>query len=152
MRINGQWLPSVDDEVVRPIVEAEVLAGDGTWKKFELLLDTGADRSALCSAVLERLDLPHLEPGDRLGGVGGDADYVVVETSIRLTSDAGDKIILRSEYAAFTEAETLDTSVLGREILNLFALIVDYRKDELCLLAKPHTYHIALIDSNGTSD
>lgn len=151
MRINGQWLPSVDDGVVRPIVEAEVLAGDGTWKKLELLLDTGADRTAICSAVLERLDLPHKKPVDRLGGVGGDADYIIVETAIRLTCDSGDKVILRSDYAAFTEAETLDTSVLGREILNLFALIVDYRKDELCLLAEPHMYVISSSESNGAS-
>lgn len=143
MRIDGYWSRSDNDGFTRPVMEAEVLDGDGSWKKFELLVDTGADRTVLCAAVLDLLNLPQKGPGDQLGGVGGDAECVIVETAIRMTSDAGEKVILRSDYAAFPHVETLDTSVLGRDILNLFALIVDYGADEICLLADPHNYIVS---------
>ena len=37
-------------------------------------------------------------------------------------------------FAAFTQTESLDMRVLGRDILNLFALIVDRPRDVVCLL------------------
>ena len=44
MRIDGKWL-LCDDDVVRPVISGEVLAGNGSWEWVEFLVDTGADRA-----------------------------------------------------------------------------------------------------------
>ena len=41
MLFSGVW-QLCDDEVVRPLIRGEILAGDGSWRAVELLLDTGA--------------------------------------------------------------------------------------------------------------
>jgi len=41
-----------------------------------------------------------------------------------------------------TDPASLDMSVLGRDILNLFAVIVDRPQDVVCLLTQDHVYEI----------
>jgi hypothetical protein len=41
-----------------------------------------------------------------------------------------------------TEVEALDICVLGRDILGLFAVIVDEPKQVVCLLSQRHSYNI----------
>ena len=77
-----------------------------------------------------------------MGGVGGVADAFVVQTQIRLTREQEHKVLFRCEYAALAEAETLDMSVLGRDITSLFAVIVDRPGDTVCLTAGRHSYQI----------
>jgi hypothetical protein len=48
-----------------------------------------------------------------------------VATTIRFTHDDAGKATFRGQFAGVTDLEALDMSVLGRDILNLFALIVD---------------------------
>ena len=67
-----------------------------------------------------------------------------MKTQIRLSRDDGQKAILRGEYAACTDYEALDMNVLGRDILELFALIVDRRTDMVTILGGQHYYTIAL--------
>ena len=45
-------------------------------------------------------------------------------------------------FAGFAEAASLDMSVLGRDILNIFTLIVDRHGDVVCLLGQQHFYTI----------
>ncbi len=141
MRIHGSWLPC-DDGIVRPVIRGEVLADDGSWQSVEFLVDTGADRTVLSALTLEGL---HLQPGvtqDRLGGVGGIADSVVVETRIRFSRETGNKVSFRGQYAAVTEVNALDISVLGRDLTGLFAVIVDQPGNVVCLLGQQHRYTI----------
>jgi hypothetical protein len=83
-----------------------------------MLVDTGADRTVLSANVLQslNLDLETTTPADRIGGVGGLVDSVSVNTQIRLSRDDSQKAVFRSEYAACTDHEALDMSVLGRDI------------------------------------
>jgi predicted aspartyl protease len=141
MRIDGRWL-LCDDGFVRPIIRGEVLANDGSWHAVEFLVDTGADRTVLSALILERLGLQSSVTQDRLGGVGGIADAVIVETQIRFSRETGSKVSFRGQYAAVTELNTLDMSVLGRDIISLFALIVDQPGTVLCLLGQQHQYTI----------
>ena len=137
MRINGRWV-LCDDDIVRPVIRGEVLADAGSWQSVEFLVDTGADRTVLSALTLEGL---HLQPSvtqDHLGGVGGIADSVVVETRIRFSRETGSKVIFRGQYAAFTQLESLDISVLGRDITGLFAVIVDRPDNVVCLLGQRH--------------
>lgn len=66
-------------------------------------------------------------------------DVAVVITRIRLTRENAQKVTFRSEYAACTDQEALDMSVLGRDILDMFALIVDQQHN---LVWGHHRYQI----------
>jgi hypothetical protein len=74
--------------------------------------------------------------------LGGIADSVIVETQLRLTRENAGKVVFRGQYAAVTELEALDISVLGRDITRLFAVIVDRLHDVVCLLGQRHRYTI----------
>ena len=141
MRIDGEWL-LCDDGIVRPVIRGEILASDGTWQRAEFLVDTGADRTVFSAAVLAALRLQPVVTQARLGGVGGVADSVVVETQVRLTREEAGKVVFRGRYAAVTELEALDMSVLGRDITGLFAVILDGPGSVVCLLGQQHQYTI----------
>ncbi len=96
----------------------------------------------LSADILRELHLPPIPTVDRLGGVGGIADSVVVETQIHFPRETGEMIVFRGRYAAVTAAESLDMSVLGRDITNMFAVIVDRQRDYVCLLGPRHQYLI----------
>jgi len=141
MRIDGCWYPC-DDEITRPIVHAEILTGEGDWLKVLLLVDTGADVTAFSADVLELFGLPIHERHDRLGGVGGVADSVTLLAQLRLTCDDGRKAVFRGEFSAFRSADALDMSVLGRDILDHFAVIADRQATLLALIRDRHRYQI----------
>lgn len=103
-----------------------------------------ADRTALSASVLAALDLESIESNERLGGVGGVANTVEVDTRLHLPSDDGRMVAFSGRYAAFTQLEALDMSVLGRDILQLFALIVDQPRGLVCMLRDRHHYTIAI--------
>jgi hypothetical protein len=141
MLIHGVWLVCPDG-AVRPVLRGEVEGGDGSWVKVPFLVDTAADRTVLSADVWAALQLPPVESEEQLSGLGGKTASVVVETLLRMTRDGDVKVTFRGQYAAVTEAEALDLSVLGRDVLNLFALIVDRPRDVVCLLGQRHEYTI----------
>lgn len=51
-------------------------------------------------------------------------------------------MVFRGQYAAVTNLEILDMSVLGRDITRLFAVIIDQPGDVVCLLGQWHHYTI----------
>lgn len=59
MLIHGLWT-LCDDGIIRPVIESEVHAADGSWLPVELLVDVGADRTVFSPVVLATLGLPHL--------------------------------------------------------------------------------------------
>jgi hypothetical protein len=141
MQITGEWY-LCDDGIERPIIRGAVLASDGLWQPSLFLVDTGADRTVLSADALRSLRCPHVPAEDRLGGVGGLIRPVLVETVIRLTRENGHRVTFRSQFAAVTELEAFDMSVLGRDITNLFAVIVDRPGDLVCLMGQRHRYTI----------
>jgi len=90
-----------------------MVALDGSLLVVEFLADTGADRSVLCAAVLDRLGLPTLPAPVQLGGVGGSTVTVIVDTAIHLQRNDGSTAVFRGQFAAFTQPEALDMSVFG---------------------------------------
>ncbi|HMF12566.1 MAG TPA: aspartyl protease family protein [Gemmataceae bacterium] len=131
-----------DDGGVRPIVEAAILAGDGNWIPVAFLIDPAADRTVVCGEILASLGLPLLSSPTRLEGVGGRAECALIDTQIRMIREAGATVVFKGQFAAFTDPAALDMSVLGRDITNLFALIIDRPQDQVCLLGKGHRYVI----------
>ena len=141
MRIDGQWL-WCDDGVMRPVISGEVLADNGSWEQSEFLVDTGADRTVFSAVTLAKLGLRPLAMQEDISGVGGMAASVIVATQIQLTREDAGKVLFRGQYAAVTELEGLDMNVLGRDIIGLFAVIVDQLHDVVCLLGQRHRYTI----------
>ncbi len=139
MLISGKWL-LCDDDIIRPIVEGLVSVNDGSALLVEFLVDTGADRTAFSGRILSVLGLPTVPAPEQLGGVGGEAQTVLVNTQIALFREDSSKITFRGHFAGFTDPDALDMSVLGRDITNLFALIVDRPQDCVCLLGQNHQY------------
>jgi hypothetical protein len=141
MVISGDWLLD-EDGVVRPVVRGEVLAADGSWVRAPFLLDTGADCTVFSGTLLALLHLPTAASQEKLAGLGGGVTPVAVTTQIRLTREQGGKVTFRGNYTAVTELETLDMSVLGRDITELFAVIVDRPGQFIGLVGQRHAYVI----------
>ncbi len=72
----------------------------------------------------------------------GVVESVRVSTRIRLPHDDGGTAIFRGDYAAFTRLEALDMSVIGRDIMEMFAVLVDRLGDVVTLIRQPHHYTI----------
>ena len=140
MLINGEWY-LCGDGLRRPVIRGEILAQDGSWTPAFFLADTGADRTVISGAVLATLGLAVVGT-ERLGGVGGIAQSVIVETQIRLTRENGGKVLFHGKFAAFYDLEALDMSVLGRDVTGLFAMIVDCPDDVVCLVGPGHQYAV----------
>jgi hypothetical protein len=141
MLLKGEWFVC-SDGITRPVIRGESLAHDGSWVAIPFLVDTAADCTAFSANVLDMLGLPTVEPLHRLGGVGGVATSVTVAARIKFPRETGVPVVVSGQYAAFTNPEALDMSVLGRDVLDLFAVIVDRRKSVVCLLCQRHDYVI----------
>jgi hypothetical protein len=141
MRIEGEWL-LCDDGIDRPVIPAEILGDSGSWESTEFLVDTGADRTVFSAATLIRLGLVRLPSQGAVGGLGGLAESVVVETQIRLTRENANSVLFRGQFAAVTQVDALDIDVLGRDITGLFAVVVDQPGGVVCLLSQRHRYTI----------
>jgi predicted aspartyl protease len=128
--------------MLRPVIVATVWGRDNNWHRVEFLVDTGADRTVISAGAMNLLNLEYVHSVDRVNGVGGFVESVDVTTQIGLKRDDGQRITLRGTYAAFLEDNELDISILGRDILNLFAVIVDRGADRVMLLHGAHSYAI----------
>jgi Aspartyl protease len=143
MLVTGEWQLR-DDGVVRPIIRAKVLGGAGTLASENFLIDSGADRTVLSAVLLARLQLPtqSADPGVTLSGIGGTSGFVLVTTVIALMRDDGGLVRIRGEFAGFTDPKALDMSILGRDVLDNFDLIIGRHRNDILLLAPRHRYRI----------
>ena len=114
----------------------------GSGSEIQFLVDTGADRTVISAEAFELLKLPYRVPIDRIGGIGGLADSVTIAAASAIARDDGKWVTFRGEYAACTNYEILDMSVLGRDILNLFAIIVHRDANVVTIIGQGHTYTI----------
>src|SRR5262249_58502726 len=94
------------------------------------------------AAVSRDLGLPPLVSSERLAGVGGATPTVTLDIQIQFACYPASTALFRGQFPACTDLASLDMSVLGRDILNLFAVIVDRPRDVVCLLAQDHFYDI----------
>jgi hypothetical protein len=130
------------DGDTRPILRAEILLPDSMWLEVRFLIDTGADRTVFSADVLAASRLKAASARGHIGGVGGVVETEFIRTQIRLRRDDSVRVVFHGEYAALTDPDALDMSVLGRDILNLFAVIVDRPGDKVSLLRDQHHYTI----------
>jgi hypothetical protein len=62
---------------------------------------------------------------------------------LELTRDDGVPATIRGEFAAFIDPRASDLSILGRDVLDNFDVIISRRRDEVLLLAPNHHYHVS---------
>jgi hypothetical protein len=143
MRIAGEWW-SCDDGVVRPVVEALVLGAAAQNFPERFLIDSGADRTVLSADLLGRLQLPTQAPPAELAlaGISGVSPFTVVSTVIEFTHTDIGPIRVRGQFAAFMDPAASDLSILGRDVLNNFDLILSRRRSEIVILGGNHQYLI----------
>jgi hypothetical protein len=143
MRIRGKWL-LCNDGITRPTMRAEVQAADGSLIASVFLVDSCADRTVIGADLLERLGFPTPPPpADMiLKGISGECAFVLLKTVVILTRDDGGAAEMRGEFAAFTDPSATDLSILGRDILNHFDVILSRRRNEVLLLASNHQYRV----------
>lgn len=141
MRINGAWHPC-DDGVLRPVIQGEALAANGDWVQVPFLVDTGADKTVFSADIAQVLGLDSHGVSELLGGVGGQAESVIVRTSLRLFQDNGGDVVFKGQFHTFTDPGLLDMSVLGRNLLDVFAIIIDRPGNCVCMLSQRHHYLI----------
>jgi hypothetical protein len=108
------------------------------------LVDSGADRTVFSGYLLQKLDLPTSPPpgGISLQGVSGEVPFVVVQSVLELVSDDHTPARFHGSFAAFTDPAATDFSVLGRDVLNHFHVIVSQPGSELLLLTGQHSYQV----------
>jgi len=143
MLIAGEWQVG-DDGVTRPTVRAHVFGADGRPVTDDFLIDSGADRTVFSAALMSRLRLPvrSAQPGFALSGIGGESAFVVVTTVRELLRDDGGPVRVRGEFAGFIDQAATDLSVLGRDVLDHFDVLISRRRNEVWLLAPRHGYRI----------
>ena len=142
MLLRGEWQLR-DDGVMRPVLRARV-GGDGSLVPESFLIDSGADRTVLSAVLVTRLQLPTRSepPGFILSGIGGTSACVLVTTVVEFLHDDGGPVRGRGEFAVLTDPTATDLSILGRDALDHFDLVLSRRRSEIFLLAPRHQYRI----------
>jgi hypothetical protein len=141
MLINGAWRLE-NDGILRPIIHGEVLNASGLWEEVPFLVDTGADLTVFSAAVFSSLRLPALPASQHLGGISGTVTTASADLQFHFHSVDLGPILFRGRFPILSAADGLDMCVLGRDLLNNFAVIVDRRRDVVCLLGQRHQYRI----------
>ena len=141
MLIEGSWVRG-DDGLARPMLVVDVRAADGSWKEVTFLADSGADRTVIDAVSLSVLGYESENGEEQLSGIGGRMSATVVETVIRLRKRGGGFATFNGCYTACTEPTALDLNLLGRDILNHFAVIVDHPGQRVALVGQNHCYRI----------
>jgi hypothetical protein len=151
MRIVGKWY-RCDDGIIRPIVETNVLSATGQLVYERFLVDTGSDCTVLSADLLQQLHLTGRAPhaGLSLKGISGAGNYVVVATVMEFLQADGGPARVRGDMAAFTDPTATDLSILGRDVLDHFDVLISRRRDEVLLLAGDHNYHVSTAKPNGS--
>jgi hypothetical protein len=144
MQIAGKWF-RCSDGTTRPMVDAGVQKADGSLFDEKFLIDSGADVTVLSDIVWQQLGLPPAPnpPGFALAGISGRSAFVVVDTVLVFRRQDGLPARLRGRLAAFTQPTGMDYSILGRDVLDNFDVILGRQRREVILLAGNHQYQIA---------
>ena len=141
MQIDGTW--AVDPHgVTSPILTAHLIGAGGSHVPCTFLVDTGAEVTVLTYDVFQKLGLPTQPAQHQLAGLGGIVVSAVVDTVLLLTLSDGTTTRVRNMFNAEAHPPGSDISLLGRDVLNYFTLIVDRPNWRVHLLVGQHNYVI----------
>lgn len=142
MQIDGLWQrDSAQPEIVRPVITAKLLI-QGQELPITLLIDTGADTTVIGSAFANLLADVQQESAKSLVGAGGQVDCFFAPVRLELRDVGNRPIRFSIPCAVLTDPTQSNEHLLGRDILDYFALICDRETDRVTLLRPPHRYAI----------
>jgi hypothetical protein len=141
MILPGEWYPC-SDGVSRPILRGEILTAGGERVAEPFLIDTGADVTVLSSDVCSFLKLQANGSTGKLGGVEGIVESAIFDVQVQFLRDDGGIATFHGSFHAFVRTHPMQMSVLGQDILQMFAVIVDRPGDRVYLLRGTHGYEI----------
>jgi hypothetical protein len=143
MLIRGAWLPG-DDGQIRPVITGDVFGDGGKKTPERFLVDSGADSTALSAAVLRHLALVGSPPPKGLSvlGIGGAQGFVVIQTVLEFPSESGTPARIRGQFLGFQDVTAVEMSILGRDVLDNFDVILSRQRGEVLLLAPNHFYRV----------
>ena len=81
--------------------------------------------------------------GVSLQGISGNTAFVSVAAVLEFDTTAGGVAVVRGEFAAFVDPTATDFSILGRDVLDNFDLIIARQRGNIRLLAPNHRYHVS---------
>lgn len=139
MRIDGGWFET-DERLPQPVVIGTLQATDGQWIPCPFLIDTGSDTTVFSAKVLRQLGRPVSLAPKQLIGVGGAVETWQVWTTLAFLRIDGQPAVIEGAYSAFQSESALEMSVLGYDVLQLFAVIIDRPGNAVCLIVPPHRY------------
>lgn len=133
-----------EDGITRPIIEIKVKASGNDFVNEPFLVDSGADCSVFTPRLLSRLavDESGLTLGGTLHGLGGESESVFLEAILQFAASDETNVTVHGKFRAATGPSNLDVSILGRDVLGNFDVIVSRRRNEVLLLASNHTYAV----------
>ncbi len=143
MRIAGKW-HRCEDGTIRPVIDITVSnAGNGGVLEV-FLVDSCSDCTVLSASLIQKLGMigKPAPSGISLKGISGSGNYVVVSPVLEFDRAEGGPARVRGEMAAFTDPSATDLSILGRDVLDHFDLILSRRRNEVLLLAGNHSYQV----------
>ena len=141
MRINGEWRPD-ENGVLNPVLECELLTGLGEWVEVTFLIDSGAEQTVISSDILRRIDVPAQISLHSLVGIGAASQVLTASTKLRLKLDSNSTVTINGPFAGLPEGREGELSILGRDVLGNFAVILDRPGDAIALLHGRHRYSI----------
>ena len=140
MLFRGEWLAG-SDGVARPIIRLHVTRPDGTQFVAPFLVDSGADATIFSHDVLLQLGVP-TAPGSAgtLQGVGGQTACIVVQSTLTFTQEDSNTGSFTGNFGSFLSPDASEISLLGRDVLNNFEVIISYRLRCVLFLTLPHAW------------
>jgi hypothetical protein len=143
MLIEGEWYQT-DEVATRPVLRGEVRNYDGGWTAVEFLIDTCADITIFSAATYSHSGFPDTDESSVIKGVGGQVSTTPLTPTLRFRSAHGTEAERTGPYVAVKDQKSLDMSLLGQDVLDVFQLVVDRPGRLILLLAAPDTYRIEL--------
>ena len=141
MQIDGNWSRDVYG-ITSPVLTANLLGSGGILVECTFLIDTGAEVTLINHEVFQKLGLPTQPAQRQLAGLGGVVASAAIATFLVLTLSDGTTTRVRHVFHAEAHPPGSDISLLGRDVLNYFTLIVDRPNWRVHLLAGQHNYVI----------
>lgn len=143
MEIAGEW-QTCEDGVMRPMVRVTVVGADAAGEREWFLIDPGADRTVLSADFFAQLSLSSDAASDAsLQGIGGNTAFVNFTAALEIETLSGGSAVVRGTFAAFVDPTATDFSILGRDVLDNFDLIIARQRGDIRLLAPNHRYHVS---------
>jgi hypothetical protein len=84
----------------------------------------------------------HAPPTYALQSIGGTSNFVEGTTVVEFTTSDGVPVHITGSFCALTDAGSADLSILGRDVLHHFDVIISRRRNEVLLLAGNHQYQV----------